>query len=113
MKQIQYQQRAVKELVDKTIDLLTFSGKRHVLVFKAPTGAGKTVMASEMLLRVNAELRDRTDVPCKEVAYIWITQQAPRAELLQDALLLHRRTGVAPRHLRRPRPFRRRLYSSW
>ena len=29
-------------------------------------------MASEMLLRVNAELRDRTDVPCKEVAYIWI-----------------------------------------
>ncbi len=72
MKQIQYQQRAVKELVDKTIDLLTFSGKRHVLVFKAPTGAGKTVMASEMLLRVNAELRDRTDVPCKEVAYIWI-----------------------------------------
>ncbi len=72
MKQIQYQQRAVKELVDKTIDLLTFSGKRHVLVFKAPTGAGKTVMASEMLLRLNSELRDRTDVPCKEVAYIWI-----------------------------------------
>ncbi len=72
MKQIRYQQRAVKELVDKTIDLLTFSGKRHVLVFKAPTGAGKTVMASEMLLRLNAELRDRTDVPYKEVAYIWI-----------------------------------------
>lgn len=72
MKQIQYQQRAVKELVDKTIDLLTYSGKRHGLVFKAPTGAGKTVMASEMLLRLNAELRDRTDVPYKEVAYIWI-----------------------------------------
>lgn len=72
MKQIQYQQRAVKELVDKTIDLLTYSGKRHVLVFKAPTGAGKTVMASEMLLRLNAELRGRTDVPYKEVAYIWI-----------------------------------------
>jgi len=72
MKQIQYQQKAVKDLVDKTIDLLTYSGKRHVLVFKAPTGAGKTVMASEMLLRLNAELRDRTDVPYKEVAYIWI-----------------------------------------
>ena len=72
MKQIEYQQKAVKELVEKTIDLLTFSGMRRKLVFKAPTGAGKTVMASEMLLRLNTELRDRTDVPCKEVAYIWI-----------------------------------------
>lgn len=72
MKQIQYQQKAVKELVDKTIALLTYSGMRHTLVFKAPTGAGKTVMASEMLLRLNAELRDRTDVPYKELAYIWI-----------------------------------------
>lgn len=72
MKQIQYQQKAVTELVDKTIDLLTFSGMRRKLVFKAPTGAGKTVMASEMLLRLNTELRDRTDVPYKEVAYIWI-----------------------------------------
>ena len=72
MKQIEYQQKAVRELTDKTIDLLTYSGNRHTLVFKAPTGAGKTVMASELLLRLNAELRDRTDVPCKEVAYIWI-----------------------------------------
>lgn len=72
MKQIQYQQKAVKELVDKTIDLLIYSGMRHTLVFKAPTGAGKTVMASEMLLRLNTELRERTDVPSKEVAYIWI-----------------------------------------
>ena len=72
MKQIDYQQKAVKELTDKTIDLLTYPGDRHTLVFKAPTGAGKTVMASGMLLRLNAELRDRTDVPCKEVAYIWI-----------------------------------------
>ena len=72
MKQIEYQQKAVRELTDKTIDLLTYSGNRHTLVFKAPTGAGKTVMASELLLRLNAELRDRTDVPCKEVAHIWI-----------------------------------------
>ncbi len=72
MKQIEYQQKAVRELTDKTIDLLTYSGNRHTLVFKAPTGAGKTVMASELLLRLNAELKDRTDVSYKEVAYIWI-----------------------------------------
>lgn len=72
MKQIQYQQKAVKELVDKTSELLSLPGTRHTLVFKAPTGAGKTVMASEMLFRLNAELGERTDIPYKEVAYIWI-----------------------------------------
>lgn len=72
MKNIAYQQKAVKELVGKTIDLLSLSGNRHILVFKSPTGSGKTVMASEMLMRLNNELIERPDSPCTEVAYIWI-----------------------------------------
>ena len=44
MKNIQYQQKAVSELVEKTIGLLSLSGNRHTLVFKAPTGSGKTVI---------------------------------------------------------------------
>lgn len=72
MKQIRYQQKAVDELVNKTIDLLGLRGNRHTLVFKSPTGSGKTVMASEMLLRLNQELAERPDAPFTEVAYIWI-----------------------------------------
>lgn len=72
MKNIAYQQKAVKELVGKTIDLLSLSGNRHILVFKSPTGSGKTVMASEMLMRLNNELTERPDSPYTEVAYIWI-----------------------------------------
>lgn len=72
MKQIHYQQKAVDDLVNKTIDLLGLSGNRHTLVFKSPTGSGKTVMASEMLMRLNQELAERPDAPCAEVAYIWI-----------------------------------------
>jgi type III restriction enzyme len=72
MKNIAYQQKAVKELVGKTIDLLSLSGNRHILVFKSPTGSGKTVMASEMLMRLNNELIERPDSPYTEVAYIWI-----------------------------------------
>lgn len=72
MKQIHYQQKAVDELVNKTIDLLGLSGNRHTLVFKSPTGSGKTVMASEMLMRLTHELAERPDAPCTEVAYIWI-----------------------------------------
>lgn len=72
MKQIRYQQKAVDELVNKTIDLLGLRGSRHTLVFKSPTGSGKTVMASEMLMRLNQELTERPDAPYTEVAYIWI-----------------------------------------
>lgn len=72
MKQIRYQQKAVDELVNKVIDLLSLRGNRHTLVFKAPTGSGKTVMASEMLMRLNQELTERPDAPYTEVAYIWI-----------------------------------------
>lgn len=72
MKQIRYQQKAVDDLVNKTIDLLGLRGNRHTLVFKSPTGSGKTVMASEMLMRLNQELAERPDAPYTEAAYIWI-----------------------------------------
>lgn len=41
MKNIPYQQNAINELTDKTIRLLNLGGKRHKIVFEAPTGAGK------------------------------------------------------------------------
>ncbi len=72
MKNVRYQQKAITELVDKTIKLLSYNGNRQILVFKSPTGSGKTVMASEMLRRLNDELGDRPDAPFNEVAYIWI-----------------------------------------
>ena len=49
MKDLIYQQKAIRELVEKTIELLSFSGQRRTLIFKAPTGSGKTVMASQLL----------------------------------------------------------------
>ena len=72
MKELKYQQKAVKELVEKTVDLLRLNGNRQQLIFKAPTGAGKTVMASEMLATLAEELQTRSDLPFQHVAYIWI-----------------------------------------
>ena len=72
MKELKYQQKAVKELVEKTVDLLRINGNRQQLIFKAPTGAGKTVMASEMLATLSEELQARSDLPFQHVAYIWI-----------------------------------------
>lgn len=72
LKQVKYQETAVSELVSKTIKLLNSAGQRKKLVFKAPTGSGKTVMASEMLGRLVSELPERTDCNYDKVALIWI-----------------------------------------
>ncbi|MGM9699065.1 MAG: DEAD/DEAH box helicase [Prevotella sp.] len=72
MKQLKYQQKAVADLVGKVIDLLGQSKQRQQLVFKAPTGSGKTVMASEMLATLTEELQSRSDLPFQQVAFIWI-----------------------------------------
>jgi type III restriction enzyme len=72
MKELKFQQKAVRKLVDETIDLLRLSGHRKTLIFKAPTGAGKTVMASQMLADLTEELLSRGDSPYQQVAFIWI-----------------------------------------
>ncbi len=72
LKQVNYQDKAVDELVEKVIRLLNASGQRKRLVFKAPTGSGKTVMASGMLARLALELPERTDSAVNRAAFIWI-----------------------------------------
>lgn len=63
-----YQIEAVEALVKKTIKLLEATEDRKKLVFKAPTGSGKTVMASKMLDDLTSQLAEEG----KEVAVIWI-----------------------------------------
>ena len=63
-----YQIEAVDALVKKTINLLEAQGDRKKLVFKAPTGSGKTVMSSKMLDDLTSQLAEDG----KEVAIIWI-----------------------------------------
>lgn len=72
MKQLKYQNDTVNELVDKTITLLKLDGNRHKLIFKAPTGSGKTVMTAIMLDRLIVEMQNRGDCPYQEAAFIWI-----------------------------------------
>lgn len=81
MKNLEYQQKAVNELVDKTIRLLNIGGQRNKLVFEATTGAGKTVMACKMLASLMSELRNRGDSRYREVAFIWF---APRKLHIQS-----------------------------
>ena len=69
MKQLDYQFKALKNLKEKSNELLDLQGN-HTIIFKAPTGSGKTVMLAEFLKEF---VSNRTDD--KEFSFIWT---APR-----------------------------------
>ena len=63
-----YQKAAIGRLKDNILDMLALQSKRQKLVFKAPTGAGKTVMASALL----DDLKNELERKYMECAFIWI-----------------------------------------
>lgn len=67
-----YQKDAVEALAKDTYRLLRTPGGRHKMVFKAPTGAGKTVVMAAYLNRLCEELPERFDLSRRELAFIWI-----------------------------------------
>lgn len=85
MKDFRYQSRAVEELTDKTIRLLNDGGSRRKIVFEAPTGSGKTVMACQTLANIIDTLQTDGTNRFQEVAYIWF---APRKLHIQSYLKL-------------------------
>jgi len=67
-----YQRKAVRELKQKMIEMLNLEEDRQKLVFKAPTGSGKTVMASALLDELTQELPEDGDCIYTRVAWVWI-----------------------------------------
>lgn len=78
-----YQSEAEEGLIKDTYKLLKMPGGRQKMVFKAPTGAGKTVTMAAYLNRLCEELPDKLDIAQREVAFIWI---APNQLHLQSYL---------------------------
>lgn len=72
MKELRYQEKAVKRLIEMSVDLLQNEDDYQNLVFKAPTGSGKTIMATRVLSDLYEELAAR-NLP--QVAYVWIAPQ--------------------------------------
>lgn len=68
----EYQRKAVRELKEKMIDMLNANEKRQKLIFKAPTGSGKTVMASCLLDEMTQELPYLGRCQFTQVAWVWI-----------------------------------------
>ncbi len=60
-----YQENAIDDLLSKAKRLLTRSGEKK-LVFKSPTGSGKTIMMAQFLKQLVDDPEVRT-----ELSFIW------------------------------------------
>ena len=67
-----YQSEAVDDLTKNLYKLLQRHGGRQNLVFKAPTGAGKTIMMASLLNKFCEELPERLEINKRKAAFIWI-----------------------------------------
>ncbi|ELV7525937.1 DEAD/DEAH box helicase family protein [Flavobacterium psychrophilum] len=67
-----YQDEAVSDLSEKLFKLLKKPNARQNLIFKAPTGAGKTIMMAAFLNQFCEELPNRYDLEKRKAAFIWI-----------------------------------------
>ena len=70
-----YQENAIDDLLDKAKKLLSYSGGKK-LVFKSPTGSGKTIMMAEFL----KQLVDDKEIR-QSLGFIWT---APRQLHIQS-----------------------------
>ncbi|MFT4245346.1 MAG: DEAD/DEAH box helicase family protein [Micrococcaceae bacterium] len=67
---VNYQEEAVQKLVDSFRELLRTKHNHKQIVFKSPTGSGKTIMAAELLKRLAEE-----ELPGNYV-YVWAAPNA-------------------------------------
>ncbi len=67
MKELQYQLKAVKKIVDYSLEFLN-EKNNSVMVFHAPTGSGKTVMMADALTKIVKSPERK-----QPLAFIWIS----------------------------------------
>lgn len=72
MKELQYQQKYIEQLRKQVIELLDVDELHQKIVFKAPTGSGKTYMTAMAMEQVADELRSDPRNKYEKVAYVWI-----------------------------------------
>lgn len=88
LKPLKYRDKALAELKEHFFWLLEKAGSRHKIVFKAPTGAGKTVSMACLMNDLARELPQRHDLGgSRQIAWVWL---APNQLHLQSFESLRR-----------------------
>ncbi len=84
MKDLQYQQEAIEQLRKLILKLLKLNELRQKIVFKAPTGSGKTFMTAMAMEQVADVLRSDTRYAYENVAYVWIAPNSLHNQAYDD-----------------------------
>ena len=81
MKKLNYQDKAIKRLLDYTFDLLeTDRPTRQKMILEAPTGSGKTVVMAQYMAQLSKDIAFRDDLTCQRVAFIWLAPNQLHAQ---------------------------------
>ncbi len=86
LKNLEYRTKALQQLKSHIFHLLGEQNNRNKIIFKAPTGSGKTVTIACLLQDLANELPNKYEIANRDIAYIWI---APNALHLQSYHSLH------------------------
>src|SRR5271157_474777 len=86
----EFQDKAINELRTKLYSLWRGGHRSVRLVFKAPTGAGKTVMAAELLNRISGDAKFDPDK-----AFIWFSFNPDSVEQSRQKLHTYLNGGIA------------------
>ena len=86
----EFQDKAINELRTKLYSLWRGGHRSVRLVFKAPTGAGKTVMAAELLNRISGDAKFDPDK-----AFIWFSFNPDSVEQSRQKLHAYLNGGIA------------------
>lgn len=92
MKDIAYQQRAIGELTDKIVRLLNINEPRQKVVFKAPTGSGKTYMTAKSMEAVAERLKTDSRNRYEAVAFVWIAPNRLHSQAYESLCRLFEET---------------------
>lgn len=72
MKDISYQQKAIKQLTGIVVEMIDNNTLRQKVVFKAPTGSGKTYMTAMTMEEIADVIKNDPRHQYDDVAFVWI-----------------------------------------
>lgn len=92
MKEIKYQIKYIGQLTDKIVTLLDNNEVRQKIVFKSPTGSGKTYMTAMALSEALDTCRNDSRHRYEDIAFVWLAPNKLHSQAFESLSRLFQET---------------------